>query len=245
MEQSRIFHILNEVASTNNYAMAKVHEGLATNGTAWFAHTQSAGKGQRGRTWQSEPGKAIHLSIVLSPSLIFRVKAFYLSALVAVCCREFLSSKTGHNFFIKWPNDLYWGDRKAGGILIENIFLGGYWKWAVAGIGINVNKMQFDETTQRAVSLHGITGQEYDVVALARELHEYIMDRMEAVNEDSGKTIMDAYNEHLYCKDSKVRLRSNQAGFYTTIKGVNNNGQLLTEDVIERQFDFGTVEWLL
>jgi BirA family biotin operon repressor/biotin-[acetyl-CoA-carboxylase] ligase len=244
MEQSRLFNILDSVDSTNNYAMAKVHEGLATHGMAWFAHEQKAGKGQRGKEWVSDSGQNILLSIVIKPALIFRVRPFYLSALVALCCQEFLQKNTGQHFFIKWPNDLYWGDRKAGGILIENIFTGTEWKWAVVGIGINVNQQQFLTRGFSAVSLAEITSEVKDPVLLARQLHAYILDKFNFTTEHAMNEILSQYNNVLFKKNELVKLRKNFALFTTTIKGVNETGQLVTEDVMERHFNFGGVEWI-
>jgi BirA family transcriptional regulator, biotin operon repressor / biotin---[acetyl-CoA-carboxylase] ligase len=245
MEHSRLFNILDSVDSTNNYAMAKVHEGLATHGMAWFAHEQREGKGQRGKHWVSDAGQNILLSIVIKPALIFRVRPFYLSALMALCCQEFLEKNTGQHFFVKWPNDLYWDDRKAGGILIENIFNGTEWKWAVVGIGINVNQQQFLTQGLRAVSLYEITNQVKDPVLLARELHAYILDKFNSTTEHNMNEILLKYNKNLFKKNEQVKLRKNFALFFTTIKGVNETGQLVTEDVMERHFNFGGVEWIL
>ena len=244
MKQSRLFNILDSVDSTNNYAMAKVHEGLATHGMAWFAHDQTAGRGQRGKEWTSNPGKNIILSIVLRPELIFRALPFQFSAFMAICCYEFLQKSTGQNFFIKWPNDIYWRDRKAVGILIENSFQGSEWKWAVVGIGINVNQMKFNKDVPKAVSLHEITGEEYEPVLLAKQLHEFILNKYNLLTEVSIKNIMPLYNEVLFKKNELVKLRKDSAVFSTNIKKVNDAGQLITEDTMERNFDFGTVEWI-
>jgi len=245
MKQSQLFNILDSIDSTNNYAMAKVHEGLAKNGQAWFARLQTGGKGQRGKVWESQPGQNILLSIVLKPELIFRPQPFYFSAFIALCCYEFLIKSTNEAFFIKWPNDLYWCDRKAGGILIENKFVGPEWKWAVVGIGINVNQDQFNKPEQNAISLKEITDREKDPVLLAQQLHSYIIEKYNALSNDSIGDILDQYNKALYKKNEVVKLKKNQAIFSTTIKEINESGQLITEDVMLRHFNFGEVEWVL
>jgi BirA family biotin operon repressor/biotin-[acetyl-CoA-carboxylase] ligase len=245
MEQSQLFNILDSVDSTNNYAMAKVHEGLATHGTAWFTNSQTAGKGQRGKEWESEDGKNILLSIVLKPELVFRAKPFYFSAFIAICCHEFLTAVTKSQFFIKWPNDLYWNDRKAGGILIENIFSGTEWKWAVVGIGINVNQSEFNVDGSRAVCLSEICGQTLNPVTLAAELHEFILAKYKLMNETDVHDLLAQYNQFLYKKNQEVKLKKNFAVFFTTIKEVNETGQLVTFDVMERSFNFGGVQWIL
>jgi len=245
MEQRQLYNILDSVDSTNNYAMGKVHEGLATHGMAWFAHSQTAGKGQRGKEWKSEAGKNVLLSIVLKPELVFRSRPFCFSAFIALCCHEVLVSQTQQPFHIKWPNDLFWGDRKAGGILIENNFTGTEWKWAVVGIGINVNQAEFKEVQSHAVSLSEITNEYINPQVLGAILHETILKKYKKVNENNVGSLVPRFNELLYKKDQEVRLRKNFAVFQTTVKGVNDTGQLLTTDTQERVFNYGGVEWIL
>ncbi|HMX79677.1 MAG TPA: biotin--[acetyl-CoA-carboxylase] ligase, partial [Ferruginibacter sp.] len=163
MSGGGFLRILEAVDSTNNYAMAQVHAGLANHGLAWFAQEQTAGKGQRGKRWQTGKGKNIAMSLVLEPERFGRVKPFLLSASIALACHAFFEKYAGPPTRIKWPNDLYWGDRKAGGILIENVYHGKNWKWAVAGTGININEDRFDPELINPVSLYQITGTQYNV----------------------------------------------------------------------------------
>jgi BirA family biotin operon repressor/biotin-[acetyl-CoA-carboxylase] ligase len=246
MKESPLFNILDTVDSTNNYAMAKVHEGLAKHGMAWFAAVQTAGKGQRGKHWLSEPGNSLNLTICLQPSPVFTTNPFYLSAIVAVACSEFLVKLTGHHFFLKWPNDLYWRDRKTGGILIENKYSGTDWNWAIVGIGINVNQQSFDPTLPNPVSLRQLSGREdLESQLIARELHAYILTKIElAEKQGCDAPLGEAYNTALYKKNELVKLKKGNAVFSTIIREVNKFGQLVTEDKMQRIFNFGEVEWL-
>lgn len=247
MNESPLFNILDKVDSTNNYAMAKVHEGLAKHGMAWFAAEQTAGKGQRGKHWYSAPGSSVILTICIQPGTVFITNPFYLSALVAVGCSEFLQNLTGQTILIKWPNDLYWRDRKTGGILIENKYSGSEWNWAIVGIGINVNQSRFGRNLPNAVSLEQISGQRgLDSALLARELHSYILEKVNrAGKQNPEKSLMHDYNALLYKKNEPVKLKKDNAVFSTTIKEVNQFGQLVTEDKMQRIFNFGEVEWLI
>ncbi|RYG40769.1 MAG: biotin--[acetyl-CoA-carboxylase] ligase, partial [Chitinophagaceae bacterium] len=112
---------LDTVDSTNNYALTQLHAGLAQHGTTFFAHEQTAGKGQRGKTWLAEKNTAVIMSIVIDPFPLGLARQFQLSACIAVSAAEVFGTYAGEGTRIKWPNDLYWGDRKAGGILIENV----------------------------------------------------------------------------------------------------------------------------
>ena len=236
---------LASVDSTNNYAMAQAAAGSAEHGTLYFAHDQWAGKGTRGRTWTSKPGENIILSAVLEPVALVSSQAFALSASVALACHDLFSRYAGSEATrIKWPNDLYWGDRKAGGILIENSFRGDRWAFAVAGIGININQTEFPGAARNPVSLRQITGQSYDAVQLARELGT-CLDRRYHELQTGISGLLAQYNTRLYRLGQEIRLRKDNAAFDTVVTGVSAQGRLLTKDVLEREFSFGEVEWVI
>ncbi len=244
------FAILDSVDSTNNYAMAQVHAGLAKHGDAFFAFRQTGGKGQRGNKWLTGNGENIAISIVAGPKQLPVVEQFKLSVAVALGCFDFFSAYAGKETFIKWPNDIYWRDRKAGGVLIENVigknkWNESVWKFAVAGIGMNVNQTTFSSELKNVVSLKQITGKRFDVVALAKELQEKILKRIEALPENVFEDLLVEYNSHLYKKECTVKLKKGTIVFDTTIKSVMPNGQLFTTDRIDNFFDFGEVEWVL
>lgn len=239
------FTILDSVDSTNNYAMARMHEGMAKSGDCYYAITQTAGKGQRGRHWQSGEGQNIALSIVIEPFKAKLLQQFQLSALVALAGFDLFSQFAGDETTIKWPNDIYWRDRKAGGILIENVLRGNEWKWSIVGIGININQIAFDSSLQNPVSLKQITGKDFDVVELAKELHQLVLKRINEFSVENYAQILTEYNQYLYKLNKKVKLKQENKVFETLIKGVSPHGQLLTMDVLENHFDFGEVEWVL
>lgn len=243
MVEDGFFTILDSVDSTNNYAMQQVHDGLAKQGYAWFASEQTAGKGQRGKSWTGEKGKNIAMSIALEPGLLKITSQFHLSAAIALAVSEFFKIYAGDEVKIKWPNDLFWRDRKAGGILIENKFQGNAWKWAVAGIGININQTEFSKDLVNPVSLKQITGKTFNAVDLAKELHSLLMKNL-AEGRNLAE-IMQQYNEQLYRINQLVALRKAGAKFDTVLKEVSPQGKLVTVDAIEREFDFGEVEWVL
>jgi BirA family transcriptional regulator, biotin operon repressor / biotin---[acetyl-CoA-carboxylase] ligase len=245
MQADAFFKILDTVDSTNNYAMAKIRAGMAKHGMAVFAREQTAGKGQRGKSWQAQPGQNIALSLILKTDALRTNQQFYLSMLVALGVNDFIKEYAGGETAIKWPNDLYWRDRKAGGILIETVFKGTAWKWAVAGIGININQSHFDKLLPNPVSLNQITGKTYDVIALAKELYVFVMKRVDGLTIAKADSIVQEYNSSLYKLNQTVKLKKANAIFKTTIKGVSLSGQLHTLDTMERQFDFGEVQWVL
>jgi len=240
------FILLTTVDSTNNYAMAQAHAGLSTPGTAYFALEQTAGKGQRGKSWTSTPGANILMSLNLHPGGHLISNSFMLSVSVSLACYDFYKNLAGDETSIKWPNDIYWRDRKAGGILIENL-LGApdkTWKCAIAGIGINVNQTRFEEVNHRAVSIRQITGKEADVIELAKMLCENLRVRMEAFYQNNFEEIIADYNSVLFRKGQLVKLRNNNVVFETTITGVDRAGRLLVKDSLDRSFEFGEIAWV-
>ncbi|RYY62410.1 MAG: biotin--[acetyl-CoA-carboxylase] ligase [Chitinophagaceae bacterium] len=238
---------LQSVDSTNNYALTLVHAGLAQPGTAVFAHQQVAGKGQRGRNWSSEKGKSLSLSLIIDPAPLDTTRQFWLSACVAVTTCGILSRKTGQEFSIKWPNDLYWQDRKAGGILIESIIGNGpsgsaTWKWAVAGIGINVNQSSFPDELSHAVSMLQLTGRNLIITDLCREICLELDQAITTMTDEGFSKIFHDFNNLLYKKGEMVRLKKDNRVFTALLKGVSETGELIVEHGIESRYSVGEVQ---
>jgi len=232
---------LESVDSTNNYAMARIHEGMASGGMAYITRHQTAGKGQRGKTWVSESGQNLMVSLVIEPFPLILTQQFLLSAAVALAIIDLLKGFHEKNWKIKWPNDIYWGDRKAGGLLVESIIVGQTWRWAVAGIGINLNQTSFPADIPNPVSLNQITGASFEPVAVARELVPKILEQILKVHKNQGR-ILSAFNDNLYKRDQVISLKKNGELFVTTLRSVDANGSLITEN---GSFRLGEVEWIV
>ncbi len=244
---------LQSIDSTNNYAREQIHAALAQHGMTIFTHEQLAGKGQRGKTWNSEKGANIMMSVILKPDPIKLAEQFRLNACVAVAIHEFFSSYAGDDTKVKWPNDIYWQDRKAGGILIESIVRSGAaaagnspaWDWSIIGIGININQTSFPSHIPNPVSLKQITGQHFDTIKLAKELCDVLEKKFILLVNDGFEKIYAAYLHHLYKKDRSVRLKKDNRVFEATIKSVSPSGKLIVQHGIEEEFDFGEIEWII
>lgn len=235
---------LQSVDSTNNYAMRLAHAGMAQHGMAMFAHYQTAGKGQRQKQWLAPSGQSIILSVVLQPTALSPFAFFGLSMAMALAAHGLFKKFACDNVTIKWPNDIYWCDRKAGGILIENIVQGSQWKTAIVGIGININQTAFEDLDNKAVSLKQITGQTYEVVPLAKELCTAIDGYFKKLCNDS-QHIFELYQQQLYKKDQWVKLKKEARLFDAQIKGVTATGQLRVQHGIEELFEVGEVQWII
>jgi BirA family biotin operon repressor/biotin-[acetyl-CoA-carboxylase] ligase len=245
MRIGETFIQLIEVESTNNYAMGQVQAHLAGHGSAWFANTQTAGKGQRGKAWLSEPGENIILSCAIDPKPLTFNRAFILSMAVALGSHDFFSGVAGDEAKIKWPNDIYWKDRKAGGILIENILRGQEWKYAIAGIGLNINQVNFPPDLPNPVSLRQVTGKKFDAASLARELCTCLDNRWQQVVTGDTTNMLNEYCQRLYKLNEVVTFKKVNAVFTAKIIGVNERGELLVKTGEQTSIPFGEVEWVL
>jgi BirA family biotin operon repressor/biotin-[acetyl-CoA-carboxylase] ligase len=233
---------LQSIDSTNNYAMRQVHAGVAHHGFAVLAHEQTAGKGQRQKHWQAAPGKNLMLSAVIAPEALYPVPHFRFSMGMAVAAHGLLKKFT-NDVKIKWPNDLFIGDRKAGGILIENNLSGGAWRFAVVGIGLNINQTDFGDLQHKATSLRQVTGQVYEVLQLAKTLCselDGVLKKLKITPDEIEQT----YHQQLYKCGEWVKLKQGSRVFEAQVKGVNAAGQLLVQHAVEEAFDVGSVEWV-
>lgn len=241
---------LQSVDSTNNYARRLLHEGLAHHGFAVFAHEQVQGKGQRGKTWITEKDANIILSVVINPRPLQITEQFQLTTCTALAIHDFFSQYAGENTRIKWPNDLYWQDRKAGGILIENVIGTGKpetdrWQWAIIGTGININQTSFSPELKNPVSLRQITGKNFDPILLSKELCSVLDEKFKQLITGGFEKIFSEYLSVLYKKNETVKLRKENRVFEARIISVSPNGKLITRHSIEEEFDFGEIEWVI
>lgn len=139
---------------------------------------------------------------------------------------------------------MYWRDRKAGGILIENIIRGNHWNWAVIGIGLNINQEDFGLTHIRPVSLRQITGRIFNVEYLARQLHRQLLDDLQKISAGNLHQLMANYNEWLYKRNSITTFIQNGETCSAKVLEVDENGRLHTSASGPEGWPFGTVQWV-
>lgn len=241
-----LFEVLPTVDSTNLYAMRLLRAGMAQHGQAIFATEQTAGRGQRGKTWWSSAGENIHLSVILSTDSLSATAGFRVMVAMALGVVESLKTVEPNGWVIKWPNDLYYNDRKAGGILLENVWYGGKWQWAVAGIGINVNTLHFNPAVPNATSLRAITGEMYDPIDLAKRLCHHLETHWKQLHAAGGWVdLLMEYNQHLFGRGEWHRLRLGNSVASYRINGVDDQGHLLAGTSNEFRFAHGEVQWVL
>ncbi|MDQ6814208.1 MAG: biotin--[acetyl-CoA-carboxylase] ligase [Bacteroidota bacterium] len=225
--------------------MGKVQAHLAEHGTTWFAHYQNAGKGQRGKQWNAERSQNIMMSCVLEPYTLLVDDQFILNAAITLGCFDFFNENAIDCTSIKWPNDIYWRDRKAGGILIENVLKGEKWKYSVVGIGLNINQTLFPGKLRNPVSLKQITGKAFNVIALAKELCSHLERRWKQLLLPDNNTLIEEYNQHLYKINQLAFFKKGEEEFSAFVKGVNRKGELLVEKENNSIEGYHSLEWVL
>lgn len=155
---------------------------------------QSAGRGQAGNSWESEDGKNLLFSSLLRCD-VWASEQFYLTMLVSVAMVDMLAQYLPQEgLCIKWPNDIYYGDKKLSGILVENTLMGGRVAYSVVGIGLNVNQREFRSKAPNPVSMQQITGKEYDVQVLLEDYLKVLEHRMNVPTQ----MLKETYLGHLY-----------------------------------------------
>ena len=234
---------LLQVDSTNNYALRLVKSGLSVNGSAIFAREQINGRGQMGKVWQTNANENIIMSIIIDISTIHLQNQFGLLAMAALGCYDFFTKYTIEKTAIKWSNDLYWNDKKAGGILIETITHQRK-RYAIIGIGININQTKFDEHLPNPISLKQITGKDFEIVELAKEVCICVDKWYQVLQNDDRELLLETYNKYLYKKNETGTLKKGNIKFNGTIKGVNEFGELLVYNGFEQNFKFGEVSFV-
>lgn len=235
------------IDSTNIYATELIDEGMAQNGDVIWALHQQTGKGQRGKVWEDESGKNIAMSLIVKPELDGS-RYPLLSMLTAVVAENYFSRIfSDWETAIKWPNDIYINDKKASGILIENIWKGMEWLYAIIGIGINVNQHSFPENLPNATSLLAESGQEFDLLEIITDLRNGILNGIKTLPVQAKK-IQEQYNQRLYKRGKEVNfmLPDNGKKFSAFVQEVDESGNLvlLTSSGIEK-YAHGSIIWVI
>lgn len=219
---------LEETASTNSYLCGLVEKEPLAEGSVVVADFQTAGRGQKGNSWESERGKNLMFSVILYPHFLPANRQFLISQITALSVKETLDEYVD-GIAVKWPNDIYWHDRKICGMLIENDLSGKELRFSVLGIGININQREFRSNAPNPVSLAQITGLEYDrdeiLNKFLKRLHERYRDLLRGHEDD----IREDYRNTLYRSDGFYMYRDSGGAFEARIKEVETTGHLLLE----------------
>jgi BirA family transcriptional regulator, biotin operon repressor / biotin---[acetyl-CoA-carboxylase] ligase len=234
---------LEETPSSNDYALSLLQNSSPGEGTAILAYKQTKGRGQRENTWKSEAWKNLTISYIFYPRFLPAVRQFDLNLCVSLAVRDCLRHYAERDLSIKWPNDIYIGNKKAAGILIENGISGVNLSYSVVGIGINLNQTDFEGLN--AVSLKSLLGQEIPVkecfIILSQSLEaRYLQLRSGQISSLRKEYIQNLFRLNTMC-DYVYRdfpIRASITGITDTGKLIlyGNDGQQLEADLKELRF---------
>lgn len=243
---------LDETDSTNRYLsqLCNDRQEAVAEFTTATAEFQTAGKGQRGNSWEAEEGKNLLFSFVLYPTFLEARRQFILSQIVSLAIKEELS-RWSDEFTIKWPNDIYWRNRKICGILIENDLSGHHIGRSISGIGVNINQEIFRSNAPNPVSLKQITGQEYDryliLANIMRRLKEYYILLQTDTSGEAVNHITEHYAHSLFRREGFHRYADADGEFLARLLRVEPDGRFILEDQAgrERGYLFKEVQYIL
>jgi len=210
--------------STNEVAASLVAEQKAAHGHVVYTDFQTKGRGQRGNSWESGNGKNILLSVILDASFIDPENIFNLTIITSLAIHDTLSEYLTEGLTIKWPNDIYYHNKKIAGILIENFFRQSVIQWSIAGMGININQESFHD--KNAISLAQICQQHFDREELIQLLLQNIEKRYKELKKGQSERLRSSYLSRLYWKDEIHVFQTDGKFFNGRIESVAKDGKL-------------------
>ncbi len=238
------FNILEyeEMASTNTYA-AEMSSDELTDRMVILTWCQTQGRGQIGNSWESAPHSNISMTIVLKPEHLEASRQFAVSMVIALGCFDFVS-RYADNVSVKWPNDIYVGDKKIAGILIEHKITGRYIGNSICGVGLNINQERFLSNAPNPISLLQLIGHPLSLQQALEELLSCIDARYAAIHDYAS--LEKEFLHHLYRGTGIHQWKDAHGHFYASISGLDEYGQLrlLDEKGHEHLYAFKEVTYL-
>lgn len=238
---------LSEVDSTNTYLKDLVSKSKPLiDGTVIMADRQFAGRGQKDNVWFSQDGQNLTCSIYLKSSFLAVNEQFFLNIAICLGITDCLITLLNNDCSIKWPNDLFYKNRKLGGILIENNIKGYQLKESIIGIGLNINQTDFGDLENNATSIAKILHQNYDITNLLIQICDSIEKRYLQLK-SGQKTILAAdYQKRLFLLNQLSRFEIKNKIIEGEIIGVSPEGYLIMKiDGESHQFDLKEVKFII
>lgn len=230
--------------STNSETHQLLIKNKATEGCVVLTDEQTRGRGQRGNSWEAAPGKNITLSVILSPVFLAVRHQFYLNMAVSLAVLDLLREQGLTQAQVKWPNDVYFEDKKLGGILIENTVNSSTIQHSIVGIGLNINQVHFGINT--ATSLAAVLGTQMDVKRLATRLLELLEKRYLELRSGKLDKLKYEYLQSLYRYQEAHPFVVAGEQVTGCITGVDEDGRLAVEiDRELRYFAFKEITYII
>lgn len=225
-----IGNTLMEVASctsTNDLLRETIEKSFQAEGFVLFTPHQTAGRGQIGTKWHSHPGDSLTFSLWLQPKFLHPARQFFLNMAISNALIQFMQQQVSVKSQIKWPNDLYIGNKKSGGILIENMLTQHQISGSIVGIGINLNQTAFPIELPNPVSWKQITGLSYHPKTVLLELFPYLDAWYQLLHKGENRKIEEFYLQHLLGYYSMLYYEDQTGQFKGTIQGIDKTGRLI------------------
>ena len=234
---------LKEIDSTNRF-LRELKDEQEDEMVVAVADFQTAGKGQGSHTWESEAGKNLLFSIKVHPRWVPVRQQFLLSMAGAIAIKEALETYVD-GITLKWPNDVYWNDKKISGTLIETSIDSKGIKTCIFGIGINVNQEAFHSDAPNPVSLRQILGHEVDKDELLQKVIEGFRRYYEHLRRADYMDVSGIYHLSLYRRKGFHRYEDADGDFEGAFVEVEDDGHLILHDKqgVIRSYSFGEVKF--
>ena len=245
------WHKSERIGSTNTYLRSLNGGDPSFDYEVAVATFQTAGRGQKGNTWESESGKNLLFSILAHPQGIKVREQFYISEAIALAVSDSVMAAIGPEYApdvsVKWSNDVYWKDFKMAGILIENTLQGDRILDTVVGVGLDVNQEVFVSDAPNPISMRNITGREFDIDALLNDIVERFIGYMEAGTTELRNKTDKLYRERLYRREGFHKFRDENGEFSARIEGIRPDGCLMLQTPAgqHRTYEFKQVQFIL
>ncbi len=214
-----------ECHSTNSLASELATQSILSEGTVIITPNQTAGRGQRGNSWETAAGMNLTFSILIKPTFLSVKNQFYLTIITSLAVTDFLKEQSVAEVRIKWPNDILVDKKKIGGILIENSVQQETIQQSIVGIGLNINQNNFSIPT--ATSLAIVKNQDFDLNQSLNSLLENFEKKYLQLRSGELAKLKSEYLENLFGLGEPRSFISNGEEFEGTIEGVNENGELI------------------
>ena len=234
---------MSECHSTNDIAADLIKQSAQLEGTTIITENQTQGRGQRGNQWEAEAGKNATFSIILRPTIVPIQNQFQLHLITTLAIYNSLFPILGKELKIKWPNDIYYKDRKLGGILIENSIKGHQIEHSIIGIGLNLNQSRFHYP--RAISILDITNKEIEVNEMIEKIIIELEKKYLMLKQGQLSLLKSQYLRRLYQFNEENYYESMGHHFKGKIVMVDDHGLLhINEGEITHKFAFKEVTYL-
>lgn len=240
---------LAETSSTNTYAAKLLMAEKPAEGTIIFTISQTEGRGQHGNIWESERGNNLTVSVILYPDFLKPEKQFMLNKFISLAVLDFVKLYIPVNMSpkIKWPNDIYIGNKKVAGILIENSISGNNFNHVIVGIGININQEKFSSNTPNPTSLKLATDNEYNIENCLHELCTSLNKRYDQLAEDNNDILGSEYLLSIFRYNVFSKFRFDKSTIHAKITGISDFGklQLIDEKGHFSEYAFKEIEHII